>query len=690
MEQIHKPVEVCPELVSNMALNSYIRGVSAVRNQMTHGFRSQSLVTTGATPKASYSGMEDEMGKTTFSVRFDCDAEILTVINMDVETRDGGRRNPRTVIIYRNKETDTYDYLDVPMYHCIHQYYGFMYKRNPSTYYKAIQPGAHIPAGTIIADSPSILEDGTNAYGIETKYANMTLPETTEDGALVSYEWCNENKVFCVERRQIRFGGEEFLLNIHGDLENYYGIPRLGHTIPDSGLVFASRRINRSLREDLLSPVLLHPAFLRTPEYGDTTVYGRAGATVTDVKILRGKNEKAEYPPLFDKQVHDLHRRGFDFYKRINDVENELLRRYGKTHGYLKTSPKLKRLFIDALAEISGSGFNGKPKHNIIYEKLPVNHWLAIVEYCYWITPSIGNKISDEQGCKHIIVAQKPRADMPTDDDGEVSDVVADPQAVISRNNVPRFITQYINAASRKLGKRINAMVQEGKAAEAWKLLYDYYVTITDEVIPLMQDERFKPEDELKEVMRLGTARPYVPLDNSKYLSYFELIQILREKFRPCYGPVTYRGNSGRIVRTKRPVLIGSIYTIILEKDGRDGTAVGSSRLHATFATPSKPSSAAGKVSLPGKESPVKIWAEAENRNLGAVTNGKGPRIVSEYNTNVLAHRAVMEAIYATDKPTAIIEAVDWNVVKMTGGRMVRFIRNMLQASGVEIVESEH
>ncbi len=683
-------VEHSPEFFSRSAMNSLLRHTSAVRNQMTDGFRSQSLVTTGCTPKAHYSGVEDEMGKYTFSIQFPCDAEIFKVIHKDFETRDSSKKNPMTIIIYRDRETDMYDYLEVPRYHSLHQYFGFVYQRNQREFYRALQPNTLIPKGTIIADSPTIMQDGTNCYGIETNYANLTMPETTEDGALASIEWLEENKVFCVERRQIRFGGSEFLLNVHGNKDEYLGIPPIGSVIPDNGVVFASRRINTSEEDKFLSSILLHPKFLQDWEYGDTPVHGRPGAMVTDVTILRGKNEKAQYPSIFDRQVIDLHRRGFNFYKSINDAENELIKRYGKAGDHLRVAPKLKRLFIDSLAEVMGSGFIGRPKHNVIYEKLPVHHWLAVVEYCYWITPDIGYKIADEQGCKHIIVAKKPRSEMPTDDEGNIADIVADPQAVMSRNNTSRFIAQYINACSRKLAIHIENWVREGNVNKAWEILYDYYTLITDQVIPMLEDPRFDATQDINDVIANKTVRPFIPMDNNKYLSYYELIQILREKYRPCYGPVTYKGNSGRIVRTKRPCLIGPIYTMLLEKDGRDGTAVGSSRLHGTFGTPTKPTSMADKVALPGKESPVKLWAETEKRLAAAACGGEGMRTIDEYNGNIMAHRAVMQAIYQTKQPTAIYEAVDWKKVRKTGGRMVRFLHTMFRASGIEIVESEH
>lgn len=683
-------VEHSPEFFSRLAMNPFIRHTSAVRNQMTDGFRSQSLVTTGNGPKAHYSGVEDEMGKYTFSTRFPCEAEIYAVVHKDFDTRDGAAKNPLSIIIYRNKENDEYDFLEVPRYHCLHQYFGFVYKRNQREYSKALQPNQTMAKGTIIADSPTILPDGTNCYGTETNYANLTLPETTEDGALASIEWLDENKIFCVERRQIRFGGSEFLLNKHGNDEDYHGIPPIGSRIPDDGLVFASRSMNTGEEDRYLSSILLHPKFLKDWEYGDTPVYGRPGALVTDVTILRGKNEKPNYPSIFDKQVWDLHKRGFNFYKRINDIENDLIKRYGKIGDHLKTSSKLKRLFIDSLAEVSGSGFIGRPKHNIIHEKLVVHNWVAVVEYCYWITPDIGYKIADEQGCKHIIVAKKPRKDMPIDEDGNIADIVADPQAVLSRNNTSRFIIQYVNACSKRIATRVTALVKEGNSTDAWALLHDYYTLITDQVIPLLEDPRFNAMEELRDVIELKTARPYVPMDNNKYHSYYELIQVLREKYRPCYGPVSYRGNSGRWVTTKRPCIIGSLYTNILEKDGRDGTAVGSSRLHGTFGTPTKPTSIADKVALPGKESPVKLFAETEKRLTSAACGAKGMRTIDEYNGNILAHRAVMMAIYQTETPTAIYEAVDWKKVRKTGGRMTKFLHTMFRASGFEIVESEH
>lgn len=688
------------ELYGRSGMNPFIRHTSAVRHQMTDGFRSQSLVTTGCTPKAHYSGVEDEMGKYTFSVRFPCNAEIYRIIHKDIETRDGGIKNPLSIIIYRDIDKNEYDYLEVPRYHSIHQYFGFLYQRTPA--YSTLRKGEIVKAGTIIADSPTIARDGTNCYGTETNYASMTMPESTEDGTLVSEEWLQENRIFCVETRMIRFGGNEFLVNIHGDKENYMGIPPIGSIIPDNGLIFASRKLNnithlrtptREEEEDCyLSSIFLHPKFMKNYEYGDTLIYGKPGALVTDVTIYRGKGEKAQYPELYDKQVKELHRRGYNFHKQIIDTEQELVRVHGKNNTAWQIAPKLKRLFIDAYAEIQGSGETHRPKHNIFYDKLPVKHWVAIVEYCYWITPQIGYKIADEQGCKHIIVGKKPRVDMPVDTDGNIADVVADPQAVLSRNNVSRFIIQYLNACSKRIGTKITELMKENKAQEAWEMLYDYYTTITDQIEPILEEagSRFNPLDELNDVVRNGTARPYVPLDNGLYDSYFDMINILEEKFPPCYGPVTYRGNTGRLVTTKRPVIIGSLYTMILEKDGRSGTAVGSSRLHGTFGIPAKPSSLANKVSLPGKESPVRMFGETEKRLTSAACGGMAMRLVDEYNSNVQAHRSVMEAIYSSENPTAIQNGVDWDKVKMSGGRMVRFIRTMFRSCGFELIESEY
>ena len=677
-----------PEFYSRSAMNPMLFETSAVRNQMTDGFRSQSLVTTGATPKYHYTGVEDEMGKYTFSIRFPCNAEIYQVIHKDTETRDlRTSKNPTTIIIFRDIDKDIFDFIEVPKYHCMHQYYGYVYKKDMKEYNRALVPGNMIAKGTIIANSPTIADDGTNMYLIETMRCNVTMPEVTEDGCIASIEYLNENKVFCVERRVLRFGGNEFLLNMHGKDGKYAGIPAIGDRIPASGLVFASRRINNSEEDKFLSPVLLHPSFLQTLEHGDTPVYGRPDAMVTDVRILRGRNERANYPSLFDEQVWELHRRGYDFHQRIHGVETALTKRYGE---HLKYSKRLSRLFLDSYAEIMGSGIHKKAMHNIVHEKLVVNNWFAMVEFCYWITPDIGFKIADEQGCKHIIVAKKPRAEMPIDTDGNIADIVADPQGVMARNNVSQYLIMYINGASKRVGMRVKELVEQNKVNEAWEHLFDYYKLITDQVIPMIEDCRYSKEEEVRDVLRLGTARPFIPLDNNTWDNYFELVNAIREKFRPCLGPISYRGNSGRWVTTKRDILIASLPTMFLEKDGRDGTAVGSSRLHGTFALPTKPTSLADKVALPGKESPVKIFAETEKRLTSAACGGKGMRIIDEYNGNVSAHREVMKAIYNAGQPTAIYEAVDWNKVKMTGGRMVKFLHTMFRASGIELVESTH
>lgn len=683
-------VQSHPTLMGQAGMTPLNRHVSSARLAMTHGFRSQAIYTQGIGPRAHYSGVEDEVGKYTFNVRFPCDAEVHYVIHKEVDRSRNMDLNPVTIIIYRNVATNEFSYLEVKRHNCMHQYYGYPYVLQQD-YQRAMTPGEKFRAGTVIAEAPQIMQDGTNCYGQEVLHVNLSTPEGTEDGCLMSEEWCAENKSFCVENATIRFGGNEFLLNTYGDVNNHIGLPKIGDIIRPDGLLVAKRKIKSGEEDRYLDSVLLHPKSLLETEYGDIPTYASMpGAVITDIKIIRGKSEKPMYPPMYDEEVMRLYNRQTDYYSRLLEIEYKLKRTFGNNRIHATISEELSGLFVDAMANIEGHGNGKKAQHESHYEKIPVKNWLVNIEYTYWRPTGLGSKIADEMGCKHIIGALKPRAHMPRDADGNVADLVTNPEAIISRNNTSGFIVQWLGACSVKLSTKLKLMMSEGKYDEAWKELYGFYTLITDQVIPLLNDSRFDAMEELRDATRYGFVRAFIPTDNSKWESYFDLVLATMENYAPCYGPVSYIGYDGNLVTTKSNTIIGPKYIMVLEKDGRDGTAVGSSRLHGTFGVPTKPSNPQDKASLPGKESPVKLWADAEKRGGMAAFGGANMRVIDEYNGNVNAHRAVMDSIYRAGNPAELYEAVDFNKVKMSGGRMVRFMRSMFQAAGVKIVESEH
>lgn len=665
-----------PTELQGLAGNNPYRGtISAARMHMYYSHIGQSLVVKGVTPRLFFTGVEDEYGKNTHSVRMPVNAEIFRIVDKDPSYTEMEKKlpNPLTMIVYQNTDVRgrEFDILEVPKTHCLHQHYGFSYKFNPSVM-QDMRPGNFIKAGTILADSPTVREDGVHMYATETNYCLITMPEVTEDGVLASEEWLDTQEVECFGERTFRFGGNEIPLNLHGTVDDYKILLDIGDTIPETGLLFATRKV-----DPVLAPIYMHPEALRKVESGDSPIYAIKGAVITDIEIVRGRNESPSYPAEFNAQCHFYLKRAHRFYKSLVDIEKELTQRYGNNYSL---GPQLAAELDHAHAYCDQ--FNKKCEVEPYRDKLPVREWWVRVAFKYKMRPTIGNKISDEQGAKAVIVAKRPRALMPRDAAGNIADLVMDPSSIVGRNNSGAVVGMYINAATVKLRKDIRAMLNADSSREgyqaAWEYLYGYVSLLSPRQIELFHDPRFDIREELD---RIEDWRPWLPPDNP--VNYFDIIEIMMTTpYAAPYGPVTYVGNSGRTVVTKKPALVGSKATFLLEKDGRSWSAVASSRLHGSLGVPAKPGPS-DKWSLPGKESPLKPWGETEIRLLYSAGGNKAIAYVSEKNNNPMAHKEECRSILTSRTPTNIEQVVDYANNRRTGGRIIELIMVIMFCMGI-------
>ena len=147
--------ELHREFLSVLGLNSFVGNVSSPRSQMFSSHIGQRLVINGATEKFIQSGMEQEFGKYTFSVKMPADANIIKIVEKyplgdDVSSI---KQNPLTTVIFENLKTNEIDILDIPYYCSYHQYFGFKYESQSGL--SKLKPKAFVPEGTVFADTPA-------------------------------------------------------------------------------------------------------------------------------------------------------------------------------------------------------------------------------------------------------------------------------------------------------------------------------------------------------------------------------------------------------------------------------------------------------------------------------------------------------------------------------------------------------
>lgn len=677
--------ELRPETLATASLNSWISQDTASRVQMFGGHMSQALVLKGADIRRQQSGTEREFGRATFKVKMPCNGEVVAVIDKYPASLFRSSRSPLIVIIYRDIDTDQFGHIEVPRHHCLHTSFGFEYKYNTQILRKLVQ-GMVIRKDTVLADSPSIDEAGNYNYGVEVKTAMMSLPGIIEDGVIISKSLAARMETLGIESRVASWGKNYYPLNLYGDAQTYKPFPDIGQRIRPDGLLFALRRLSPNEPEDfLMAPVDMMPEALKAPEYlFDKVVWAEPNALVTDINVhhnIRNNNEPT--PPLMAAQARQYYVVLQQFHSRIVEEYDKLVRARGEQN--VKLTEELDHLITTSLY------FNGSPdrlKAVQLFRRIPLDDWRVEVTFEHSIIPDEGFKLTDSHGNKGVVCSVREDEDMPFDPvTGERADLIMDPFSRIKRMNTGGLYEQYVNASAAQLSRKIVEMTNTQDPSSwqaAWEMLVDFYGIVS----PRMRDRLLSPSykgtpREHVEAVRANGIYLWIPTDNEAEGPH--IIQQLREKYPAAYNPVLYRGVSGKMVMTESPVIIGSLYIILLEKTGNDWMGVSSAKLQH-FGIPAKMTQQ-DRYAMPGRVNPVRNFGESEVRSGVAVTEeGTIPKLM-EMSNNPVVHKHVCRKILQAEKPGNIECVWDYSELPEGGNRSLGYVLHMLQCGGIDLYE---
>lgn len=702
------PNELYPQLISLSSLNPTKAHDSSPREVMFTGNLNQFLTISGSTPRRLQTGVERRFGETTPSIRFDCAAEIIRLIARYPRGIGQGaiRYNPSTIVLYENQETKEIGMLDVARFHCSHQHFGFEYKT--TDVYENLLPGSCIEEGTIIADSPNVREDGQYMFGLETNVAYMSDNSVIEDGIKVSDAYLKRITPTGFGTRIISFGANHYPINLYGTEQQYKPFPDIGDHVRTDGLLFALRE-----HDPLLSVVNMTPKALLTPDYiYDRKTYAEPDAVIVDIKVERNTNPKIPRMPVgMDEQLYKYYNADTVFYKKILDEYYALLK---ERRGGLKLDPLFHGLVVEAIDRL-GSDYVYKDKWsnmekldalkvNKLFRNAPLDEWRVVITYKYHSVPAEGFKLTDCHGGKGVICSVVPEADMPIDENGNRVEVIMDDLSTTRRLNPGRFYEQYFNAASRDVSRRVRQMFgmdavrptedeidaffgtvkNDETINKVWDYLMGYYKIISPIMVEKLNSPEYQvtggPDAHLRAVLKDGI---YIHFPAHNPIDRVDAVRQIQKHYPPFITPVTFRGMKGDMVTTKKPVLIGSMYFLVLEKTAEDWSAVASAKTHH-YGTTARLTNY-DKNSAPGRQNPVKTIGEAESRLMAATIGGDVVAELMDQTNNPVAHRAILRSILTADKPTDIDHVLDRDVVKMGGHRAIAYLQHLYACSGKEL-----
>lgn len=660
-------------LMGLTGLNPYARHNSSPRAAMFTKHVGQMLVISNPEVRRIQSGIDREFGRYTHSIKFDNNSLVLRVIpQYPVSLRTSNiRYNPMTTVIYEDADSDNQEVgvKQIPGYHTLHQQFGFNFKQS-RRFTDYIREKAAIPAGTIVANSPNVDEDGNYRYGINAKVAYTSQVGGIEDGIVVSKSFLKKLKIMVYEDRTIQFGTKKLPLNLMGNDEVFKIIPDVGERIREDGVLAVLRDFNPEL-----APADLSVEAMQEPNTFDEYTYGHPGAEIVNIRIVHNPSKDDIMLTNMDEQLHKYLNAQNRYFQEIVKVYNNLRR---ETRGRVNISNELHRLVSDAMAMTDEKN---KLKYNDKNNKLDC--WALTVTFRYQLQADIGYKLTDMSGGKGVICGVKEDHEMLLDSDGNRADIEMDADSVAKRMNLAKLYEQYVNASGSATQKRIAKMIEKDNSKMGYDIAFEYalgfYKLTSPFTYEMVGRAMLDPRDHINGIIKNGFYLS-VPTDNP--ISHIDMVRLLQEHYPACYGPCTYVGQTGKTIVTKNPILIGEVYFLLLDKIANDFSSVSSAKLQH-YGLPAKPTRK-NKYSGPTRVSPTRTAGESEVRLFVNVAGGKATADLLDRSTNPLVHQEIVKGILNAEQPTNVDNYVDRNKFRVGNGTILNLTRHILACGGVK------
>lgn len=725
--------QLYPELANVMSLSPFDGTVSASRKQMFGASHtSQCLVIAKPTPRRIQTGAEIQYGRATFSTTVERDCRIIARIpfyNPRQIGVDAIQHNPEDVLIveYLDNDRSEIDCISMREYFSSHQYFGFRYKNSEASRNLRVPDprtgmgGSELGAGTILQDSPSKRPDGNYCYGINLNVMFASIPQTAEDGVVLSDEAVPWLKTRKYEKRTIAYGSTHWALNLYGDENTYKPFPEIGDYVRADGLLMALRSYS-----DAYSAVEMSAAASReinyvfdkltyvhaSPEEGMMTGRGR----VIDIRVTHDASRTPFSPNECNEQALKYDRAARVFYEEVLRWYYQLRANRPKTGANaMKITDNFKTLVRHAYSVSQEKNPSEDQRVQKIHRASPMDDFTIEFIVEYEATPTEGYKLTDCWGGKGVVVEIRKKEDMPVDEQGNRAYILMDGGATVSRQNLGRLYEQGYNAASRDLtkefcnlfgteypdihGHKLN-MADRLRVTEAYKsnnqaawAAWNRFRRFISVVSP-KQDlfyghvESQGPEKVAEHMISILEDGIYIyhPSNNDPELP--DVVDIIEQEFMPHISPVTYRDDSGEFVTSIEPILIAQIYFILLEKTGDDWTAVSSGKLQ-NFGILSHINNQ-DKYSAPWRQQSIRAWGETETAIGVSYMGWEAMAELIDRNNNIAAHRMGVYSILRSRNPTNIPVLVDRAKIPYGNAKPLELVKHLAVCNGWQFTHSAY
>lgn len=686
------PNEVTNRIAGLAGGTPFLTGVSAGRSAMYASQSPQAITAKGITDPRTRSGIEMELATTTFDVRIPANSRVIAVIPR--LGRRWGLSSPEKTIIYEQtkindatgREYREIGHVSCPDFISNHKLFGF----KPDYLIENVSVDDTFYDETVIAQSPSI-RSGIYRNGRETNIATMSINSIIEDGVQASHEWCESMEVTMRETKVFSFGKKQFPLNIYAKGGEYRFVPDVGECVGDDGILVALRTYN-----ELLAPVMMtKKAVTQIDLTHDDTIKVRPGAKVVDIRVTHNQKIRAKQRTPYG--MFGQAQRYFDadqqYYEDLIKYYDNLVK---NTRGKVNLARKTHAMFREAIKHVRVMSNMSAEQ---TYHTNPLDDWRIEITIEYNHVPGYGAKVTGRQGNKGVITRLVPRADMPKDERGVYADMVFGGGAIFKRMITSAAAEQYVNGAAYTLTEELMSYlngksifdVKDSDWEKVSKRLEGYLKIVSPEILlpeaydpdkpdllrkDIIHDELHNSLDDEGTIVGIVNRVP----TNHKY-PMLQMGAMIKKHYRPYRSKVTYRDTEGVMQTTKREIMIGSVYVMLLEKLAQWPAGVATARL-GNFGVPTK-TNAKDKDASRRSEQPIR-FGESEFRLFGGILGRRLNRLLSLRSSNSDIRKDIARRQMSTGKPTALKEAYDYDKYKDSDNRVVTLVKTILRVTGVE------
>lgn len=260
-------------------------------------------------------------------------------------------------------------------------------------------------------------------------------------------------------------------------------------------------------------------------------------------------------------------------------------------------------------------------------------------------------------GNKSVIMKILPSHMAPVDDYGNRADMIVGNTPGYKRQIYNSFMELDINFVNIHLYPKIMAEYKAGNYEAAFKIARDFYDTVSPEQAAIV--DKFTEEQRIAHLHWIAAdENEFSALgNNTNDLQGVKIIERLVDNYPEIQPtPVTYENEFGETIRTRHPIIISSVYYIMLDKFGDDISCQSTPKLNI-FGLP---------TSLSKHERARDFYRATLNRNVGETegrlfVNQKGgaaaTRMLALANSAELLEMGV-KRIIRSDNPFLIPELV--------------------------------